>query len=216
MNTKKLILFGSNTYASMFARTIKFDTNHRLAAFTVDSDYITSKNHEGSPLYDFSEIQSKLVPHEHIMILPLGYADMNQVRENRYKQAKLMGYEIGSYVSSRASTWPDLSVLENVIIFEQSIIQPYVSIGANVTIRAGSNLGHHTRVGENSFIAAGVITGGNVKIGKNCFIGLGAVIRDGVTIADYSLIGAGSVVIADTEPNSVYVGNPARKLPPKS
>jgi len=57
------------------------------------------------------------------------------------------------------------------------------------------------------------VTGGNVTIGDHCFIGLGAVLRDGITIADRCFLGAGAVVIADTEPDGVYVGNPARRLP---
>lgn len=51
-----------------------------------------------------------------------------------------------------------------------------------------------------------------VSIGNNVFIGMNAVITRGVSIGDNVIIGAGSIVTKDCESNSVYAGNPARKI----
>lgn len=51
-----------------------------------------------------------------------------------------------------------------------------------------------------------------VTIGNNVFVGMNAIITRGVTIGDNVVIGAGSVVTKDCEPNSVYAGNPAKKI----
>lgn len=51
-----------------------------------------------------------------------------------------------------------------------------------------------------------------VTIGNNVFIGMNAVITRGVTIGDNVIIGAGSVVTKDCEADSVYAGNPAKKI----
>lgn len=51
-----------------------------------------------------------------------------------------------------------------------------------------------------------------VKIGNNVFIGMNSVITRGVSIGDNVIIGAGSVVTKDCESNSVYAGNPAKKI----
>lgn len=51
-----------------------------------------------------------------------------------------------------------------------------------------------------------------VIIGNNVFIGMNAIITRSVTIGDNVIIGAGSVVTKDCEPNSVYAGNPAKKI----
>lgn len=60
----------------------------------------------------------------------------------------------------------------------------------------------------------GVILGAQspVTIGNNVFIGMNAIITRGVTIGDNVVIGAGSVVTKDCESNSVYAGNPAKKI----
>ena len=51
-----------------------------------------------------------------------------------------------------------------------------------------------------------------VKIGNNVFIGMNAIITRGVTVGDNVVIGAGSVVVKNCESNSVYAGNPARRI----
>ncbi len=51
-----------------------------------------------------------------------------------------------------------------------------------------------------------------VTIGNNVFIGMNAIITRGVTIEDNVIIGAGSVVTKNCESNSVYAGNPAKKI----
>lgn len=50
------------------------------------------------------------------------------------------------------------------------------------------------------------------KIGNNVFIGMHAVILMGADIGDNVIIGAGSVIAGKVESNSVYAGNPAKKI----
>lgn len=50
------------------------------------------------------------------------------------------------------------------------------------------------------------------KIGNNVIIGWGATILGGSHIGDNVIIGANSVVSGKIEPDSVYAGNPARKI----
>ena len=49
-------------------------------------------------------------------------------------------------------------------------------------------------------------------IGNNVFIGWGATILGGTDIGNNVIIGANSVVSGKVDSNSVYAGNPARKL----
>jgi len=51
-----------------------------------------------------------------------------------------------------------------------------------------------------------------VKIGENCFLGAGTIIIPGIEIGDNVITGAGTIVIKNLEKNSVYVGNPCRKI----
>lgn len=51
-----------------------------------------------------------------------------------------------------------------------------------------------------------------IHIGNNVFIGYNSIILPGTVIEDNVIIGAGSVVRGKIEENSIYVGNPAKKI----
>ncbi len=86
-------------------------------------------------------------------------------------------------------------------------------IGKGTKIDNLVHTGHNTQIGENCLLACGVKLGGSTTIGDNCFIGMNAVTKQGIKIANNVTIGMGAVVTKDiTEPNTTWVGNPARKL----
>ena len=92
-----------------------------------------------------------------------------------------------------------------------------ITIGDHVRIAAGVKILTHDyawSVIKRMKAHEGEILGacGHVVIGDNVFVGRGAVITRNVTIGDNVIIGAGSVVTKDCQPNSVYAGNPARRL----
>jgi maltose O-acetyltransferase len=51
-----------------------------------------------------------------------------------------------------------------------------------------------------------------VTIERGCWIGMGAMILPEVTVREGCIIGAGAVVTHDTEPNGMYLGNPATRI----
>jgi sugar O-acyltransferase (sialic acid O-acetyltransferase NeuD family) len=213
MPQENLVIFGNSSFSQYIYSLIENDKAFKIIAFTVDSQFNkTEYNHQILPTYNFSDIKLICPPDNHKLVIAIGYQKINNLRNDKLSTAISMGYQIGSFVSSSAIIPKELLIKNNLIICERVIIQPYVTLGMNVIIRSGVIIGHHTDIQDNCFIASGVITGGNVIIEKNCFVGLGAIIRDGVKLGARSFIGAGSVVIKDTEPDCVYVGNPAKKL----
>jgi sugar O-acyltransferase (sialic acid O-acetyltransferase NeuD family) len=209
---KPVVVFGANSLSSLAWFCLLHDSSRRVVAFTVDREYARAERHEGLPVVAFEDLPSIYPPADVDLLLPIGFTRINGLRMERFKQAKNTGYELISYVSTRASTWPGQSFGQNCLIYEHAIVQPFAEIGDNVIIRSAAHVSHHCVISDHSFVAAGVTMGGNVVVGQRCFIGLGAVIRDGIKLADRSFIGAGAVVVGDTEPDGVYVGNPARRL----
>lgn len=207
---KKLLVFGDGTLSEMSAYLFKADVN--VFAHVVDSKYKQKETLNNTPVLELESLFDYVSNQSAQVILPLGYTDINGVRENKFKYFNELGIEIASFIHASSTVWDDFKCQKNVIIYEQVIIQPFVQVGENTLIRAGTNLGHHTVIGKNCFIASHVVTGGNVTINERCFIGLGATIRDGITIAERCFIGAGAVVVGDTEVGGVYLGNPAKKI----
>lgn len=212
MQQLPVVVFGNNTFSSLAWYCLSQDSDYKVIAFTVDRQYLATPTHHGLPVVAFEELAAHYPPGSVRLLLPLGYHAINGLRRARYQAAKALGYEFISYVSSRASTWPDLQVGENCLIYEHAIIQPFARIGDNAIIRSAAHISHHCRVDSHAFISAGVTLGGNVHIGEQTFIGVGAVLRDGLHIAERTFIGAGAVVVADTEADGVYIGNPAKKI----
>jgi sugar O-acyltransferase (sialic acid O-acetyltransferase NeuD family) len=213
---KPIVIFGVSTFGTLAAHCLKHDSRRPVAAFTVDRRYVQSTTHEGLPLVAFEDLAERFPSEKYDILAPLGYRRINGFRKECCERAHAMGYGLANYVSTRASVWPDTRIGENVIIYEQAVVQSLVQLGHNVTIRSGANIGHHARVGSDVFFASGVVTGGDVIVGERAWIGLGAVIRNNVSIGERCFIGAGAVVVHDTEPDGVYVGVPARRVPGKT
>ena len=207
-----VVIFGAERFSSLAWYCLSHDSNYQVIAFTVDRSYIRTSIHEGLPVRPFEDLALHHPPGSVKLLIPLGYRAINGLRRQRYETAKWQGYEFVSYVSSRASTWPDLQVGENCMIYEHAIIQPFARIGNSIIIRSGAHISHHCQLDDHVFIAAGVTLGGGVRVCEQAFVGLAAVLRDGLTIAPRSFIGAGAVVMSNTSPDCVYVGNPARKI----
>jgi|TARA_B110000908_G_C10202033_1_gene425821 acetyltransferase-like isoleucine patch superfamily enzyme len=55
-----------------------------------------------------------------------------------------------------------------------------------------------------------------VCIGRHSIVGSGGIVGPGVSLAEGTSVGAGAVVLFPTEPWSIYVGTPAKKLRDRS
>ena len=204
---KPVIIFGTGDIAQLAHFYLTHDSDYKIEAFTVDREYLSTSTFCNLPVVAFEEVESRYPPENFAMFIAVSYAKLNTIRAAKYLAAKAKGYELISYVSSKATTWPDLSIGENCFILEDNTIQPFVQIGNNVTLWSGSNIAHHTEINDNCFISCQVSIAGKVKIGKNCFIGINATIRDNISIADNCIIGAGALILHNTKKNQIYKGN---------
>lgn len=104
------------------------------------------------------------------------------------------------------------SIGENVFIFENVVLQPFVKIGDNVSILPASIVCHDSYIGDHCFVASGVCINGFVEVRSNCFLGAGSIIKNGVCLGEKSLIGAGCCILKDTNTGSVYRSSDAIRL----
>src|SRR5207248_1185887 len=113
-------------------------------AFTVDREYFDVNRMGSLPVVPFDEVDGRYPPDEFVMFIPISFTRMNHARAERYRDAKQLGYRLISYVSSRATTFPDFRCGDNCFILEDNTIQPLVEIGSNVVMWSGNHIGHHT------------------------------------------------------------------------
>jgi sugar O-acyltransferase (sialic acid O-acetyltransferase NeuD family) len=212
----KIVLFGTGHEAEIAHYYFECDSEHRVAAFTVDRDRVQSPTFHGCPVVPFDEIATHFPPSQYAMHIPIAYTRVNKLRAEKYEVAKDLGYELVNYISSHATVWSDLVVGDNCFIAERVVIQPYARIGNNVVINPGSHIGHHTVVKNHCFLSVNVTVLGGVTLEPFCMLGGNATIRNLITVARESVIGAGALVLRDTQERGVYAGQAARLLPTPS
>jgi sugar O-acyltransferase (sialic acid O-acetyltransferase NeuD family) len=203
---KPLVIFGAGDIAQLAHYYFSTDSEYEVAAFTIDASFIKEPVFCGLPVVPFEEVAKHYPPAKYDFFVALSYSKINAVRKEKFLAAKEKGYQLVSYVSSRASMLNGGQIGENCFIFEDNTIQPFVRIGHNVTLWSGNHIGHHSVIHDHCFIASHVVVSGGVEIGEQCFVGVNATLRDHIRIGDRCVVGAGALLLADAEPDGVYIG----------
>lgn len=207
-----IVIFGAGDIARLAHFYFSTDSTHRVVAFTVDADYRTGDSFQDLPLVPFERVTELYPPESYRMFVALSYANMNRSRAHKYGEAKTLGYELVSFVSSRCSFLSQHPHGDNCFILEDNTIQPFVRIGSNVTLWSGNHIGHDSTIGDHCFISSHVVVSGHCTIGSHCFLGVNATLRNGIALGDATLVGAGALIMKDTPPKSVWVPDRTRKF----
>ncbi len=205
MSGSDLIIFGAGDIAQLACHYFRSDSPFRPKAFTVDGAYLKEDHFEGLPVVPFEELADRFPAQDYRCFVALSYSGLNGIRRGKYEACKAMGYEMASYVSSRASVLTQYPIGENAFILEDNTIQPFVRIGDNVTLWSGNHIGHHSRIGGHVFVSSHVVVSGGVTIEEQCFIGVNATLRDHITVGARCVVGAGALLLADAEQEGVYL-----------
>lgn len=210
---KQVVLFGTNPSVILAYYQLVEDGSLKVAGFTADKAYISEEMLFGLPVVPFERVEKVFPKENHAMFIPIGYSEMNLLREKKYIQAKEKGYAFITHVHPSAILYPNVTIGENCLVGPYTVIQPGARIGNNVIIRENCHVGHDSQIKDHCFIASQSNISGNVTIEPNCFLGASCVIREGLVLRQGSLIGAGVTLLEDSRDNEVYMNRSARKLP---
>jgi sugar O-acyltransferase (sialic acid O-acetyltransferase NeuD family) len=199
-----VVLFGTGDFARVAAVYLRDDSPHDVVAFTVHEEFIDAPELLGVPVVPFEGLAESHPPGSNAMFVAIGFSGINRHRAELYTRCKSHGYELISYVSSKAFLSKDVELGDNCFVFEANVIQPFVRIGSDVVLWSGNHIGHDATIGDHCFIASHVVVSGNVTIGERTFVGVNATFRDGVTVAPDCVIGAGALIMKDTVEGGVY------------
>jgi len=200
----EIVVFGTEQIAELADFYFTHDSDYKVVAFTVDRDYLKDGTYLGRPVVPFDEVARHYPPAEYGIFVAVSYAKMNALRKAKFEASRALGYQLVSYVSTRATTFEDLTHGANCFILEDNTIQPFVRIGDDVTLWSGNHIGHHSTIGDHCFLASHVVVSGGVEIGESCILGVNVTVRDHVRIGARCLLGAGAVLLSDAEEGGVY------------
>lgn len=208
----KVVIFGTAELARLMRFYLTHDSPHEVVAWTVDGAFLRESSHEGLPVVAFEDLLDVYPPGDHLLFVAVGVTRVNRMRAERVAQAREKGYDLVSFVSSRAIVWPDLRVGANTAIMEGCIIQPFARVGDGVTVGPGTTIGHDGDIGDHVFIGLRASLSGDVVVEPYAILGANCTVRDRVRIARSSVVGAGVTIHRDTEVGGVYVGPRAERL----
>jgi len=204
--TKKLVIFGDKSYAEIVCEYFMHDSLYEVVAFTTEQAYLTKTEFCGLPVVAFEEVASLYPPEEYEMHVAIVYGQMNRIREKMCAAAKAKGYKLATYVSSRAFVWRNVQIGENVFIFEDNTLQPFVEIKNNVILWSGNHIGHSSVIENNVFISSHVVVSGFCNIGHNAFIGVNSAIGNQVKLGANTWVSPGAIIIGDVPAGSLVKG----------
>jgi len=190
---------------------------------TFEKSFAAQTNRSSIQLSERSLIESKVVIGEGCTIYPhVAILNSTSIGKNCVIQS---GSVIGGV--GLGDLWYN-GRYNNFVHLGSVIIEDDVTVGTNVSIprgmledtiigsgtRIANNvcIGHSVRIGKNCYISSGVTIGGACVIEDNCWLAVGATLTDHVRVGNNTMIGAGAVLIKDALPDSLYLGNPARKI----
>jgi sugar O-acyltransferase (sialic acid O-acetyltransferase NeuD family) len=199
----QVVIFGIGQIAEIAHFYLTHDSEHEVAAFTVDKAFLESESFHGLPVVAYEELVEKYPPEDYAMFIPISYKKVNKLRAEKFADAKKRGYSCVSYISSKAIYY-GTPVGENCFIFENNVIQPFSKIGDNCILWSGNHIGHHSTIEDHCFLASHVVVSGNVIVGESSFLGVNSTIADNVKLGKSNVIGSNAVIFKDTEDLSVY------------
>ena len=202
----RLIVIGDGPFAEIAYEYFTHDSPHRVVAFSVEEAYLKRDRLFDLPVVPFEQIERTCDPADHAFFVAITYTQANALRTRLYDAARRKGYAPASYVSSRAFVWPNCRIGEHCFIFENNVVQPFVTIGRNVVLWSGNHIGHHSTINDHCFLSSHVVVSGLCEVGEYGFLGVNSTVADHVVIGNHCVIGAGALVLGNVPDDQVVVG----------
>ena len=215
-NIMDVIIFGCTDTAQLAHYYLTNDSIYNVVCFTVNEKYMPLQNKLCElPIIPFENITELYPTSTYKMFVPMTGKYMNKLREKIYYECKNLGYQLISYISSKATVLTE-NIGENCFILEDNTIQPFVTIGNNCVFWSGNHIGHHSIIKDHVFFTSHVVLSGHCTVNSYCWFGVNATIRNALDIGEGTLAAMSASIVKNTDEWSIYMGIPAKKSDKRS
>ena len=126
--------------------------------------------------------------------------------------SKIPDFKWTSIISSNCIIADDALIEDGTVVVAVSIINTGTTLGKHCIVNTRATIDHDNQIGDYVNINPSVVTGGSVIIHDDVEIGIGSVIKNNIIINKNVMIGGNSFVNKDCISDSLYFGNPIKKI----
>lgn len=206
----KLIVYGNGKIAKILFEYLK--TQHDIVGFTVDRHVLSAPELCGRQVVPFDSVEKIWGSGEHQMLIAVGYAQMNEIRKIKFREAEQKGYRLINYIHPSVHIHDHSKIGRNNVILDGVSIQPGAEIGNNNFIWSNAVIAHGCSIENDCWITSGTIVAGDSSIKSGCFLGVNSSIGHNITIEEKTFVGANCLVTKSTNQGSVYVNRDSEKI----
>jgi sugar O-acyltransferase (sialic acid O-acetyltransferase NeuD family) len=201
---RKLVILGDSAFAEIAFEYFTHESRYEVSAFAVEQAYLKRDHLFDRPVVPLETLRERFPPGTHDVYVAIVYSQLNRLRTRLAQAAKQAGYSLASFISPRAFVWRNVKIGEHCFIFEDNVVQPFVTLGDNVVLWSGNHIGHHSRIGDNVFVSSHVVVSGFCEIGANTFLGVNSAVANNISVGKDCWIGPGVVIATDTKDGEIY------------
>lgn len=128
------------------------------------------------------------------------------------RKAELPSSRLASLIDPSAVISSTAVIGLGCVIYPHCYVGTQAQIGNFLFCLSDAVINHNVVIEDHVTVTSGVVLAGDVHVEADCYFGQSSVVREQVRIGKGSLLGMGCVVLRNVAPNSVMVGNPARRL----
>jgi len=201
---RDLIILGASVHAGemveIVERTNRVERTWNLLGFLATDEKRVGQRLNGYPIIGSREQLAE-------------YRDVAFVPDNTWPRSSSVPREqLASLIDPSCYVSRTAEIGRGCVLYPNCFVGLYAKLGDYVFCLSGTIINHDDVIEDRVVLCSNVSLAGFVHLEPDCYLGQGCTVKQCLKIGQGSLIGMGAVVTKNVPPNSIMVGNPARRL----
>lgn len=205
----RIVLVGNAITARILYGYLRQDLRYEVAACVVDDAFCASTAVPEAQTVPISRLEGQFPPDSCKLLMALGYAQVNTVRQAMYERLIAKGYSFETYVHPKAMIYTEKPLGDACVILPGALVEPGAEIGQDTFLFGNAVVAHDAKVGAHCWLAAGVVIAGMATVGQGSFVGVNATVSNKVEVGPGCIVGGAAFISKNIKANTVYLARSA-------